>query len=222
MKLVLFGSTGMIGHGALLEALDDPGVEQVLAIVRKPSGRRHDKLVELVHPDFTDYSDVLDALRGYDACLWCLGVSAAGLSEAEYRHITLDLAVIAGKALLQANPEMRLCFISGAGTDPGSRTMWARVKGEAEQAMAALPWAAAHSFRPGMIQPRRGVRSQTPQYQLMYTTMGWMLPLWRKLFPAYVTTTEILGRALIRVARDGWPEPVLESVDINRAGEAQD
>jgi uncharacterized protein YbjT (DUF2867 family) len=215
MKVIVFGATGMIGAGALIECLDDPDVEQVLAIVRRPTGREHDKLVELVHDDFADYGSVEDQLTGYDACLYCLGISAAGLSEEQYRRITFDFSIAAGEVLVRLNPQMRLCFISGAGTNIDSRQMWARVKAEAENAMLALPWKSAHMFRPGIIQPVKGVTSGVTSYRVMYALIGWSLPLFRKIAPGLVTTTEILGRALIRVGRDGHPKSILESADIN-------
>lgn len=219
MKIVLFGATGMIGAGALIECLEDPEVEEVLAVVRRPTGRTHKKLVELVHEDFLDYSSVEDELTGYDACLYCLGISAGGMSEDKYRRITYDFTVAAGETLVRLNPQMRMCFISGAGTNEGSRQMWARVKAEAENAMLALPWKSAHMFRPAGIEPRKGVKSGVKSYRIMYALIGWALPLLRKLMPSMVTTTEILGRALIRVGRDGHAEPILEGLDINEVGE---
>lgn len=218
MKIVLFGASGMIGAGALIECLEDPAVEKVLAIVRRPTGRVHEKLVELVHADFLDYASIDDQLSGFDACLYCLGISAAGMSEEKYRRITYDFAVAAGETLVRLNPAMRLCFISGAGTNIDSRQMWARVKAETENAMLALPWKSAHMFRPGIIQPLKGVRSGVTSYRIMYALIGWTLPLWRKVAPRAITTTEILGRALIRVGRHGHEKQILDSPDINELG----
>ncbi|MCB9764984.1 MAG: epimerase [Alphaproteobacteria bacterium] len=218
MKVILFGATGMIGAGALIECLEDDDVAQVLAVVRRPTGRTHPKLTELIISDFLDYSGVEDQLRGYDACLYALGIASAGMSEADYRRITLDFAVAAGEALLRANPGMRLCFISGAGTDLHSRQMWARVKGEAEQALLAMPWTSAHMFRPALILPRKGVNSGVRSYRILYATLGWAFSLLKAVAPAYITTTEELGRALIHVARDGHPKSILEGADIHAAG----
>ncbi len=218
MKVILFGATGMIGAGTLIECLDDPAVDQVLALVRRPTGRIHKKLTELIHDDFLEYSTIEDRLTGYDACLYCLGISAAGMSEQKYRRITVDFAVAAGQTLVRLNPDMRMCFISGAGTNIKSRQMWARVKAEAENAVLALPWKSAHMFRPGIIQPLKGVKSGVMSYRIMYALMGWSLPLWRKVAPGAVTTTEILGRALIRAGRDGHDKSILGSADINALG----
>lgn len=218
MKVILFGATGMIGEGALIECLEDPGVDQVLAVVRRPTGRQHPKLTELIHQDFADYSAIEPQLTGYDACLFCLGISSSGMSEQDYRRITYDFAVAAGETLVRLNPEMRLCFISGAGSDVNGRQMWARVKGEAEAALLEMPWRSAHMFRPAAIQPLKGVRSGVKSYRVMYAVMGWAFPLLKALFPKQVTTSVVLGRALIRVARDGHPKAILEGDDINAAG----
>ncbi len=217
MKIILFGATGMIGSGALIECLDNPGVERVLAVLRRPTGRTHDKLDELIVEDFSDYAAVEADLTGYDACLFCLGVSAAGMSEAKYRRITYDFAVAAGEVLVRLNPGMRMCFVSGAGTDLQSRQMWARVKAEAEAALLAMPWASAHMFRPGIIQPVKGVRSGVTSYRIMYAVIGWALPLLRAVAPNAATTTALLGRALISVGREGHPKSILEGADINAA-----
>lgn len=218
MKVILFGATGMIGEGTLIECLKDPEVSAVLAVVRRPTGRSDPKLKELIHKDFLDYSAVEAELSGYDATLFCLGISSAGMSEEDYRRITYDYSLAAGQVLVRLNPNMRLCFISGAGTDLGSRQMWARVKGEAERDLAKLPWRSAHLFRPAIIQPLEGVRSGVPSYQTFYNLLGWTLPTLKRLAPGQVTDTVVLGRALIRVARDGHRDLVLENREINVVG----
>jgi len=98
--------------------------------------------------------------------------------------------------------------------------MWARVKGETENVLLALPFKAAYMFRPGYIQPMRGVRSSTRWYQAIYDVIGPLYPLLRRLWPGAVTNTVTLGRALLRVSAEGYPVKVLEGLDINRAGEA--
>ena len=220
MNVVLFGATGMVGQGVLREALLSPDVERVLAVVRKPMATQHPKLQQLVHRDFTDYSEVEPQLTGLDACFYCLGVSAAGLSEAEYRRVTYDYAVAAATVLARLNPAMTFLFVSGLGTDASEqgRTMWARVKGETENALLRLPFRAAYMFRPAYIQPVHGERSRTRFYRIFYAATGWLLPLLRRILPRYVTTTEQLGRAMLRVARDGASHARLENADIVRYG----
>lgn len=215
MRVVLTGATGMIGKGALIECLEDERITQVLSISRKPSGLSDPKLTELLHSDFGDLSAVQDQLGGYEACLYCLGISSAGFSEADYRRITYDFTVEVARALLAENPEMRMCFISGSGTDAGSRTMWARVKGEAEHALLAMPFKSAHMFRPAGIEPKKGVVSGVASYRFFYRYFGWSLSVFRLLTPNMLTDTVQLGKALIQVGLEGHPKQILEGKDIN-------
>jgi uncharacterized protein YbjT (DUF2867 family) len=218
MRVIIFGATGMIGEGALIECLEDDSIETVLVVVRRPTGRAHPKLVELIHHDFLDYSGVAGRLVGYDACLFCLGISSLGVSEEDYRRVTCGFAIAAGEVLLGLNPGMRMCFVSGAGTDPNGRQMWARVKAEAEQALLAMPWKSAHVFRPALVIPRKGVVSRVRAYRIMYGLMAWAHPVLKALMPNQVTTSDHLGQAMIRVGRDGHPLDVLEGKDINAVG----
>jgi uncharacterized protein YbjT (DUF2867 family) len=217
MNVILFGATGMVGQGILRECLLDPDVQQILSIVRTPSGQQHAKLRELLHPDFFDYSTIEPELTGFDACLFSLGVSSADMDEAKYKHLTYDLTLAAATTLAKLNPQMTFLYVSGAGTDSTERgrTMWARVKGKTENDLLKLPFRAAYMFRPGVIQPLHGIRSKTRLYQTFYTVLNPILPLLKSAFPRYITTTEQLGRAMLRVARQGFPKPILESKDIN-------
>ena len=216
MKVVLFGATGMIGQGVLRECLLDPEVELVLAIGRRAAGARHPKLREIVHEDFSDFSRIESELSGFDACLFCLGVSSAGMSEQAYRRVTYDFTMAAAETLARRNPGMTFLYISGAGTDgtERGRVMWARVKGATENALLRLPFKAAYMFRPAYIQPLHGIRSSTGWTRALYAVMGPLYPVWKKLFPGYVTTTEELARAMICVAKHGAAKRILESREI--------
>lgn len=218
MRVVLFGATGMIGSGVLLECLDDPRIDSVVSVVRTASGISHPKLRELVHDDFVDYVPVCADFAGADACFYCLGVSSAGMKEDAYRHITYDFALAAATEILAESPDSSFCFVSGAGTDGTGRgrVMWARIKGQTEQSLLAMPFRSAFMFRPGFIQPMKGVRSKTPLYQRIYNVAGRLYPLMRTLAPNHVTTTVDLARAMIEAAREGYPRQVLETPDINR------
>ena len=216
MNVVIFGATGMIGQGVLLECLDDPEIESVLAVVRRSCVKEHPKLRELLHDDFFDYSGIEKELSGYDTCLFCLGVSSAGMNEERYSHLTFDLTVKAAEMLAGLNPEMTFCYVSGAGTDSSEsgRIMWARVKGKTENHLLQLPFKAAYMFRPGFIQPMKGIKSSTRLYRVLYTVTTPLYPLFRALVPNLFTTTEKLGLVMISVARHGHESPILEARDI--------
>jgi len=193
-------------------------VESVLAVGRGPTGQRHAKLREILHDDFFDFSAIESQLAGYDACFFCLGVSSVGMAEERYRHLTYDLTMAAARTLAKLNPGMVFIYVTGQGTDSTEqgRLMWARVKGKTENDLLKLPFKAAYMFRPAAIQPLHGVRSKTGWVQGIYVASAPLLTLLNRLAPKYMTTTEQVGRAMIRVARDGFPRPVLESEDINR------
>jgi uncharacterized protein YbjT (DUF2867 family) len=213
----------MLGSGVQIECLAHPDVVDVLSVVRRPSGVQHAKLAEIVHDDFLDFSRLADRLSGYDACLFCLGVSSAGMTEEAYRNVTLDVTLAVAQTLLAASPGLAFCFVSGAGTDSSAtgRVMWARVKGETENRLLELPFGRVWLFRPGYVQPMKGVRSRTRIYNLAYTVLGPLYPLLRRLGPGVVTTTEKLGLAMIRVVRDGASQKVLENRDINELAAAE-
>ena len=216
MRVVIFGATGMVGQGVLRECLRDRDVTHVLAVGRRPTGVTDSRLAELVRRDLFDWSDAAGVLTGYDACFFCLGVSAAGMSEADYTRTTYDLTLAAATALARLNPGMTFIYVSGQGTDSSmtGRAMWARVKGRTENALLGLPFRAAYMFRPGMIQPVEGVRPSNAVYRAFYAVMGPVMPLLRRLFPTQIVTTAEVGRAMLRVARHGYPHPVLERGDI--------
>lgn len=217
MNVMIFGATGMVGQGVLRECLLDPEVSQVLTIGRHATGTRAPKLRELVHANLYDYTGLDHALGGFDACFFCLGVSSVRMTESDYAHVTYDLTLAAAQALVRLNPQMTFVYVTGTGTDSTEqgRTMWARVKGKTENDLLKLPFKAAFMFRPGVIQPLHGIRSKTPLYQTFYSALGPLLTLARTIVPKHITTTEQIGRAMIAVARQGYPKPVLENPDIN-------
>lgn len=218
MRVILFGATGMVGQGVLRECLLDPDVERVLAVGRSATPQRDEKLHDLVVADFLDFSAVERELSGYDACFFCLGITSAGMTEADYRRVTYDIALAAARTLVKLNPAMTFVFVSGAGADSTERgrVMWARVKGQTENALLALPFKGVYVFRPAAIQPLHGIRSKTAWINAAYAVVGPLYPVFKRLVPNYVTTTERIGRAMLAVARNGAPKRVLENADINR------
>ena len=220
MKLILFGATGMIGQGALREALRDPEVEAVLAIGRSTTGQRHPKLHEIRHPDLLDLAAIEAEVAGHDACLFCLGISSVGLSEADYAHVTHDITLAVARTLAQHNPGMSFVYVSAAGSDATERgrVMWARVRGRTENALFRLPFRRVYAVRPAGIRPRDGIRSRTGYVDALYRVLGPVLPLLQRALPAYVTDTRALARAMLRLAKRGGMIRVIEARDIPALG----
>jgi uncharacterized protein YbjT (DUF2867 family) len=212
MKVIITGATGMVGEGVMHECLQHPQITDVLSVSRKPCGVAHPKLKEVLLPDFFDPQSIASQLSGYDACLFCLGVSSVGMKEDEFYRMTYTLTLGFAEVLSRLNPNMTFCYISGAGTDSSEkgRLMWARVKGKTENDLRKLPFKAAYAFRPGYLHPTPGMKN-TLKY---YPYISWMYPAFRFLFAGSVSTLAELGKAMIEVALHGAVKPMLEVRDI--------
>lgn len=216
MNVLIFGATGMVGQGVLRESLLAADVQKVVTVGRGASGVSHAKLNDLVLPDLMHYEGLDQQLQGFDACFFCLGVSSAGMDEAEYSRLSYELTMQAARALARLNPRMTFIYVSGAGTDSTEqgKTMWARVKGRTENALQKLGFKAVYLFRPGVIQPLHGARSKTASYRILYQVAKPLLPLLRALWPKQILTTESVGLAMLEAVRHGAPQAVLETADI--------
>jgi uncharacterized protein YbjT (DUF2867 family) len=216
VKVILFGASGMVGQGALRELLNDREVEAVLCVGRSATAQHHAKLKQLVQEDVSDLRMLEPELAGYDSCLFCLGVSAAGMSETDYKRITYDLTLKVAQTLERLNPKMTFVYVSGGGTDATERgsVMWARVKGATENALLAMPFARAYMLRPGFVRPLDGIVSKTRWYRMLYALLGPTYPLLTRLFPSQVTTTREVGVAMLELLKRGFQGRVLENRDI--------
>jgi hypothetical protein len=218
IKAIITGATGMVGEGVLHECLQHEAVEQVLVIGRRPCGVSHPKLKEIIHTNFYDPSPIKEQLQPYNACYFCLGVSSVGMKEEAYHHVTYDLTMHMASTLAELNPDMTFCYVSGAGTDSSEhgRSMWARVKGQTENDLMKLPFKQAYMFRPGYMQPTKGLKNVLA----MYKVLSWLYPVWKTLFPKFVCTLKEVGLAMINSATKGYEKQVLEVPDIIKLARA--
>ena len=216
MYVLLFGATGMVGQGVLRECLRDSSVQRVVTVGRRRTGQTHAKLHEYAQDDIGDLTPLAAELPAIDASLFCLGVSAVGMSEEQYSRVTYDLTMRVAEQLVRANPGMTFIYVSGASTDSTEqgRAMWARVKGRTENALLRAGFKAAYMFRPGAIIPQHGIRSSTGWYNAAYVVIKPLFPLLRRISPTMVTTSDQFSRAMISIARDGYPSPIVEMRDI--------
>lgn len=216
MKLIVTGSTGMVGEGVLLASLANPEVEKVVSVSRKPSGHTHPKLTEVLVPDFRDLSKVADQLTGFDGCLYGAGISSAGMSEADYTVVTYETPLRFAEALVKLNPGMVLCHVSGAHTDSTEqgRVMWARVKGKAENALMKLPFKGVYNFRPGLMRPVDGQKNVKTLFRVLLV----LYPVFNLFFPGLDLAD--VGRAMFNAVKSGAPKQVLEVEDIRALAKA--
>ena len=216
MNVLVFGASGMIGQGVMRELIADPGVTKVVAVGRSASGQSHPKVRDVIVPSLSDLGAIERDLTGFDACLFSLGVTALGLTEAQYTAITYDLTLSVARTLARLNPKLAFLYVSGQSTDSTEkgRVMWARVKGRTENALLALP-IQSYMLRPGMIIPKHGIKSKTGWYNFFYTIATPFYPLLERMATGSVTTTERLGKAMITIARTRPGKRIWETPDIN-------
>lgn len=212
IKVIITGTTGMVGEGVLHECLLHDAITDVLVVNRKPCGITHPKLKEVIHPDFFNLAPIEHQLSGYNACFFCLGVSSVGLKEADYYKLTYTLTMHVAETLAKLNPGMTLTYVSGAGTDSTEkgRSAWARIKGKTENDLMKLPFKNVFAFRPGFIKPTKGLK----YIQSYYTYIGWLYPLGRAVYPNGFCTLKEVGLAMIHALTKGYPKNILEGKDI--------
>ena len=212
IKAIITGSTGMVGEGILHVCLNNENVESVLLINRKPCGVVHPKLKEIIHKDFMNLSEIKEQFAGYNACYFCAGVSSVGKNEEEYIKLTYDLTINFAKTLL--NDEMILTYVSGSGTDSSEKgkLMWARVKGKTENDLLKLGFKNAFMYRPGYIQPIKGMKNTYKIYKFLTPFYS----IFESLFPKYVISLDELANSMINVTINGYAKNVLENEDIRR------
>ncbi|MDB5001917.1 MAG: epimerase [Mucilaginibacter sp.] len=212
IKVIITGTTGMVGEGVLLECLENPAVEQVLIVNRKHYDMQHPKLQELLVPDFFDLTKVTTQLTGYNACFFCAGISSVGVKEPEYTHITYDLTLHFAETLSKLNPDMVFTYVSGSHTDSTEKgsIMWARVKGRTENALVKLPFAGVYNFRPGFMKPTEGQKSMKTFYKIIAP----LYPLLHLFMAKQLLTLRDVATAMINAVLKGYPKSVLEIGDI--------
>lgn len=214
MNILLFGATGMVGDGVLRWLIASPEVTHIVAVSRRALSVQHPKLETVIEPDMFHLQH-LAALRDFDACFFCLGVSSVGMSPEDYRRLTSDLTLAVARQLLPGNPGMVFEYISGEGTDPHSRQRWARVKAETETALLNMGFRDAYALRPGFIQPMRGVTSRMRSVRWLYALTARVYPLLQKTFGQWVTSTDLLAAAMQQLAVAGSEKKTLNTSELN-------
>lgn len=208
MKILLFGATGMVGEGVLRYLLASGQASAICAVSRRPLRLNHPKLTVVIEADM-EHLTQLDMLRGFDVCLYCLGASAVGMSEAEYRRVTCDLTITVAKQIAPLNPSMTFEFVSGTGAGPQAKQMWRRVKGEAEVAVLNFGFRDAYVVRPGFIQPMRGARPRQAAGRVVYAMAAPFHSWLKRRFPRFVTSTDDLAVAMLRLGSAGSPQKTI-------------
>ena len=209
-NVIITGSTGMVGEGVLIQCLNNPEIDSILVINRKPCGYVHAKLKEIVHQDFFNFKAIEDELKGYNACFFCLGISSVGVDNDTYYRMTYTLTMHVADTLVKLNDNMTFCYVSGSGTDINGRLNWQKVKGKTENELTKLPFNQVYHFRPGFIKP---LKEQKFAHNF-YKSINWMFPIGRKFFPNGFCTMTELGDAMINTLYYQSERRILEGKDI--------
>ena len=209
MRVLLLGASGMVGGEVLRACLAHDNVSHVSALVRRPLGVEHAKLVQTVHSDFSDFS-ALD-LRGFDACIYCIGAYTGTLDDAAYERVLLTIPCAFADELHRQNAGITLCYMTGGGADETeqSRAAYARLFGKSENHIKRLGFARLHIFRPGYIYPVTPRKEPTLAYSLMRLLYK---PLLSHLPGS--TTSEQLARVMLDVALSDGGKAIYENADI--------
>ncbi|MGR3856877.1 NAD-dependent epimerase/dehydratase family protein [Chryseobacterium indologenes] len=218
IKVIITGSTGMVGEGVLQECITNQKVEKILLINRKSSGYTHPKIEEIIQADLSDISVVSEKIKGYDACYFCLGVSSVGMKEEDYKKVTYDLTLRFAKTLALVNPGMTFCYVSGGGTDSSEKgkQMWARIKGKTENDLMKLSLD-AYNFRPAFMKPTAGAKNVKGFYKFINA----IYPFLRLFSTTYFLTLEEVGKAMINASLGGFSKRILEVKDISQLSQKQ-
>jgi uncharacterized protein YbjT (DUF2867 family) len=214
--VVITGSTGMIGKGVLLECLDSPNIDHIIAINRSPLSLKHPKLTEICHQNFHDFSSIKGQLSKVDACFHIMGVSAFGRSEDAYHALTYDVTKALATTLLEFRANITFTYVTGSGTDSSElgHMMWARVKGKTENMLFRQGFKDVYAFRPGAIIPERGVTAKATWIRIVLMLLRPLFPIMR-FFPM-ITSTSAIGKAMIAVTMVPVTPKILHGADINQ------
>lgn len=212
VKVIITGSTGMVGEGVLLECLQNENVEKVLILNRKSYPISHPKLEEILIKNFFDLSSINGKAEDYDACFFCAGVSSVGMSEVDYTKVTYDMTLSVANFFSKENANMIFTYVSGKSTDSSEqgKLMWARVKGRTENDLVKLPFKAVYNFRPGFMEPVKGQRNIKPLLKILLL----LTPILKLILPKSVCTLTEVGQAMVNSVTKGYHKNILEVADI--------
>ncbi len=216
MKIIVTGGTGMVGAEVIRQAMADSDIESITAISRKPLTLQHPKLKTIIHTDYLKYDALKDVFKSNDAVVWCLGISQTQVNKQEYEVITFDYTIAAAKAMFEANPKSTFLFLSGAGADntEKSRTLFARIKGKAENALMQIPLMKLFIARPAGIKPIH----KNPNTSFFNKLAIPLFPLFEIISPSFVIASDVLARAMLRILKQGNKSQVIHNVELKEIG----
>jgi nucleoside-diphosphate-sugar epimerase len=216
MKLIVTGNTGLIGSEVVRAAIVDRSIDELILIGRNLSHLRHPKIKSVVHKDFLDFSGCEEFFKKSDALIWCLGISQTQVSKQQYEQITFGYTKACADFCLKVNPSIRFVFVSGDGADRSekSKTLFKKLKGRAENYLLQCGLKDVVIARPDAVRPKRKNKKAPFLYKLAYP----LFPLIEKLAPQKIIWSDVLGRALVELAKDPPEENTVENIELRVLG----
>jgi len=212
LKVIITGATGMVGEGVLMECLQNNRVSEILLVNRKHYEINNPKVTELLVSDFMKAEEYAAALKGYDACFYCAGISSIGLNEADYTRITYNTTIHFAEILASLNPQLVFHYVTGGHTDSSEngKVMWARIKGRTENKLMTMSFKGQYNYRPGFMKPFK----EQKNVKSIFKIFGF---IFENLLPKQSLTLEQVGRAMINNTLTSYSKQILEIADIKQA-----
>ncbi len=216
MKIIVTGATGLVGSEVVRAAIVDREVDELILLGRSRSELRHPKISNVLHENFLDFTASKEYFERADALIWCLGISQTQVSKQKYEEITFDYTKACVDFCKKVKPSIRFVFVSGDGADrtEKSRTLFKRLKGKTENYILGSGLTDFIIARPDAVRPKRKNKRAPFAYKLAYP----FFPLVEKLAPHKVIWSDVLGKALVILAREGTEENTLENLELRVLG----
>ena len=137
----------MVGGHLLQQLPEFPDYARFVALTRRAIAPQPRLDARIVNFDALTPADC----AGADVVFCALGttIKKAG-SQGAFRRVDFGYVKALADSSHAAGAQ-QFVIVSSVGADPESRNFYLRVKGEAEQAITALPFTAVHIFRPSLL-----------------------------------------------------------------------
>ena len=211
-RVIITGSTGMVGGLILKLCLESKDISEVIALVRRPANTIHPKYKEVVVLDFLDYTSQQQYFKEIDIVFYCLGAYTGSVPAEEFRIINYDYPFNLAKSIHFESPNAKFCLLSGQGADRTEKStmQFAKDKGAIENALSALNFKAFYSFRPGYIYPTK--KRKEPNF--FYTLSRLLYPILKLMGNNLSITDHQLANTMFTVGMNGYSKEVLENKDM--------